>query len=135
LQKEISHLGLEAFIMVLGQFRTGILDPQRRTERSKTPISAYDVIAEGLSGRHADTDGRQPGNPKLAVEAILDVVRREGMMEGRKTLPLRIALGSDAVGVIRAKCEETLKDISLYEDFSKSTDFADASDVPTYWQK
>lgn len=117
---------------MLGQFRTGILDPKRRTGRSANSISAYDTVAEELSNRHAETDGKQPGNPKLAVEAILDVVRREGMMEGRKSLPLRIALGSDAVSVVRGKCEETLNDLARYEDFSKSTDFTDAPAVPSY---
>lgn len=132
LQKETLHLGLETFIIVLGQFRTRILDPKRRTRRSSNSISAYDAISEELSRRHAETDGKQPGNPKLAVEAILDIVRREGMMEGCRTLPLRIALGSDAVNVVRGKCEETLKDLALFEEFSKSTDFSGASEVPSY---
>ena len=135
LQKETAHLNIETYIIVLGQFRTSILDPSRRAARSSTPISAYDPVVNELSRRHVETDGKQPGDSKRAVEAIIDVVRREGKMADHKILPLRIVLGSDAVQVVRAKCEQTLKDVALYEDFAKSTDFDNTSAVPSYWQK
>ena len=120
--------------MVLGQFRTGILSEKRRPARSKFAISDYDDVSESRSRRHIETDGKQPGDPQLAVERIIDVVRREGRLKDAKDLPLRIPLGSDAVQVMRAKCDETLKILNQYEEFAKSTDYSDQSKVPDYYQ-
>lgn len=66
-------------------------------------------------------DGNQPGDPKKAVERIVDVVRSEGMAAGRP-IPDRLPLGSDCLDTIRAKCHETLKLCDDWEDIIKSTD-------------
>ena len=134
LQNETAHLNIEVFLMVLGQFRTEILSEKRRYPRSKNSISDYDSVSESLSQRHIETDGKQPGNPQLAIERIIDVVRREGRMKGAKNLPLRIPLGSDAVQIMRAKCNETLNILTQYEEFARSTDYSDQSEVPSYYQ-
>jgi hypothetical protein len=132
LQKETAHLNIETFSIVLGQFRTDILSPQRRKSRSHAAISDYDSISEELTNRHEQTNGKQPGNPELAVERILDIVRREGMLKGCKTLPVRVALGSDTVWVMREKCKETLKILEEYEGLARSTDYPDSFDIPMY---
>ncbi|KFY81510.1 hypothetical protein V500_11337, partial [Pseudogymnoascus sp. VKM F-4518 (FW-2643)] len=108
LEKETSHLGIETFLMVLGQFRTDILNAARKQNKKDNPIADYDRVSAELRDRHQETTGKQPGDPKLAVERILDVVRREGQLKGFTKLPLRIPLGSDAVQVMQAKCEETM---------------------------
>lgn len=68
--------------------------------------------------------GRQPGDPRKAVERIVDVVRSEGMA-ARKELPVRLPLGGDALAVIRKKCEETLKICEDWEDLISGIDFSD----------
>lgn len=132
LEKETVHLGIETFLMVLGQFRTDILNAARKQNKKDNPIEDYERISAELRHRHQETSGKQPGDPELAVERILDVVRREGPLKNFPRLPLRIPLGSDAVQVMQAKCEETLGILKSLGDIARSTDYPDADDIPTY---
>ena len=68
-------------------------------------------------------DGNQPGDPKLGVERMIDVVKAEGAAEGRP-MPPRLPLGTDAFDIIRSKCLETVKICDEWEAFIKSTDYA-----------
>lgn len=132
LEKETSHLGIETFLMVLGQFRTDILNAARKQNKKDNLIADYDRVSAELRDRHQETTGKQPGDPTLAVERILDIVRREGQLKGFQRLPLRIPLGSDAVQVMQAKCEETMGIIKSLGDVARSTNYPDADDIPTY---
>ena len=132
LQKELSHLNIETCLIVLGQFRTDILTSKNKKSTNKSSLSDYVSISEGLKTRHEQTNGKQRGNPKLAVERIIDIVKREGAMEGVETLPLRLVLGSDAVSVVRTKCKEMLELVEKYEEISISTDYEGAAEVPVY---
>lgn len=105
---------------------------KNRKITNKSSLSDYLSISEGLTNRHEQTNGKQSGDPKLAVERIIDVVKREGAMEGKKILPLRLVLGSDAVSVVRTKCKEMLELLEEYEQFSTSTDYEGISGVPVY---
>jgi hypothetical protein len=121
-------------LIVLGQFRTDILTAEKRKKTdSSGGISDYDQVSEVMASRQQETDGRQPGDPELAVERILDMVKRQGTMEGKTKLPLRMALGSDAVNVMRTKCLETLRILEEYESFSGSTDFPNNAEIPEYY--
>ena len=53
-------------------------------------------------------------------------------MEGTKSLPLRLVLGSDAVSVVLTKCKEMLELVEEYEELSRSTDYEGAEGVPKY---
>jgi len=134
LEQETAPFNIFTHLIVLGQFRTPILDPTRPRKTPPKVIADYQKITDELTERHASTHGKQPGNPSQAVEKIIDIVWRKGAFSSDNTLPLRIALGSDAVDVMRAKCERTLAGVAEHEIFSKSTDFPEAGDVPSYWQ-
>ena len=67
--------------------------------------------------------GKQPGDPKRAVEIILDLVRGEGVAEG-KTVPQGFALGSDCFGIIESSCKETLQVLGEWKEVITSTDFS-----------
>jgi hypothetical protein len=70
-------------------------------------------------------NGAQPGEPEKGVKLMVDVIRGEGVAEGKKT-PHRMAVGSDAVAISRLVAEERLKGLEEWGDLGKSTDF----DVP-----
>lgn len=72
----------------------------------------------------ASEDQAQPGDPAKLVKIILDLVRREGVAEGRE-IPLRLPLGADVYGDIKAKCEKTLKLLAEWESTIRSTDYED----------
>lgn len=66
-------------------------------------------------------NGNQPGDTVKGVQRIVDVVKGENGATG-KPWPSSLPLGSDAVSVIREKCEKTLRDLEAWETFAKSTD-------------
>lgn len=133
LQKELSPFGINTLLVVLGQFRTNILSSDRRKLQRPVPhIDQYDDAIETISARQARTNGNQPGDPSLAVESILDAVRREGKLANEDNLPFRIVLGSDALEIVRNKCAGMLNDLERYERLARGTDIAGAGTVPDY---
>lgn len=133
LSREILPLGIRTHLIVLGQFRTSILNPSRLQSSTSTTVKDYEAIRGEVSTRHTSTNERQIGDPALAVERIIDLVEQKGVFAELDKLPLRVLLGSDAVEVVRTKCLETLAIVSDMEAVSQSTDFPDAESVPSYW--
>ncbi|KAH7371115.1 hypothetical protein BKA66DRAFT_190330 [Pyrenochaeta sp. MPI-SDFR-AT-0127] len=136
LAKETAHLGIRTHILVLGQFRTSILDDKKKGGiLNPTSISDYDCIKAEMSDRHKETHGRQPGDPERAVQKILDIARLENLSEDEMTnLPLRIPLGADALQVMRLKCTQTLQHLEKWERFAASTDYSEECSVPSYFR-
>ena len=66
-------------------------------------------------------NGKQPGDVDRCAKAIVDVLTREGLSKG-KEIPMRLALGSDCLATVRAKCESTLK---LVEEWEEVTAYVD----------
>ncbi|KAJ5668453.1 uncharacterized protein N7477_007023 [Penicillium maclennaniae] len=124
LQKEVKSFGVEVYIVVLGQFRTGILDSSKRkvADAVHSPPE-YTAILDRHQSRLEKTNGKQPGDPVQAVERIFDVVRHEGYMAGKKSMPLRIVLGSDAMDIVRGQCQGMLNDLQEERYLGESTDF------------
>ena len=67
-------------------------------------------------------NNKQPGDPRKLVQVILDVVRAEGVAEGR-TAPLGLPLGSDCFAVVKETLARTANVLTEWEDVIKSTDF------------
>ena len=67
-------------------------------------------------------NGKQPGDPKKLVQVILDVVRGEGVAQGRE-LPLGLPLGSDCYSAINDTLARTASVLNQWEDVIKGTDF------------
>jgi len=85
-------------------------------------IEEYQEVEKGVKDYFAATDGSQPGDPKLAVEVMIDVVKSEGSAEG-KEMPHRLPLGADALAVVQNKCSETLEVCKKWESVIVSTGF------------
>jgi len=94
-------------------------------DRSKE-YKQYDDIIELVSRRHSSTNNKQPGDPVIAVERIIDAVLHEGFYGNVKQIPLRIVLGSDAVAIIRSKCEAMIRELYQFEALAATTNFPDA---------
>lgn len=136
LAKETQHFGVGIHILVLGQFRTNILDAHKKKSELDPDRGqeCYADIKAEMAQRHAVTTGAQPGDPVAGAEKIVDLAKKGGHVLGGSSasLPLRIPIGSDAVKIMRSKCEDTLASLSTWEGFAKSTDFKDTPDVPSY---
>jgi NAD(P)-dependent dehydrogenase (short-subunit alcohol dehydrogenase family) len=110
---EVAPFGIRVLIVEPGPFRTEFLG---RSLEFATPIPDYQEGAAGaLRQRFGSGHGTQPGDPELAVEAIIATVRAE-------SAPLRLPLGRQAVERIRAKLTRQLADLEAVADLAISTD-------------
>ncbi|KAI0470466.1 hypothetical protein GGR56DRAFT_668205 [Xylariaceae sp. FL0804] len=65
--------------------------------------------------------GNEPGDMDIAVDRMIELVKGTGMAAGR-TVPLRVPLGSDGWGKVKAKCEDTLQICEDWHEVASSID-------------
>ncbi|KAL7619924.1 hypothetical protein AAE478_010471 [Parahypoxylon ruwenzoriense] len=121
LSKELAILtpGIKVLIIEPGYFGT-------RAFRNVNfaPLRNANDYSQFHAGGRAHVAGvidNEPGDPEKAVDRMIELVNGTGMAAG-KTVPVRVPLGSDGWGRIKAKCEETLKICEEWEDVARSTD-------------
>jgi hypothetical protein len=120
LKQETAHLGIKNLIFELGYFRTKVMHPDNVKTRAN-PIADYDELRNGVAHLIKTIDGNQPGDPKKAVEIMVDVVRGEGVAVG-KSIPDRLPLGPDCLNTMRKKAVGNLATCNEWEDVIRSTD-------------
>ncbi|MEM8837011.1 MAG: oxidoreductase [Pseudomonadota bacterium] len=119
LAQEVAGFGIKTTILTLGIFRTkfaaGSLSftKAEMAEYAETPAGKFRSFISGL-------DGKQPNDPAKAAEAILKIVESEEP-------PLHLALGADAVGVIRRKLDQVRGDVDQWEEVSTSTVYSQSA--------
>ena len=84
-------------------------------------ITDYADFSKTLIKAFGEADQKQPGDPGKLVDVVVDLVKGEGIAEGRE-LPLRLPLGSDCYGLVKGKCEEMLGVLEQWKEVIKSTD-------------
>lgn len=136
LARETMHLNIRIHVLVLGQFRTNILSSMRKagTLEPTTAFADYDSIKTEMAVRHKETHGKQPGDPHLAAEKVVDIGRIENLSEAEQQglASLYIPLGTDAIQVMQTKCEQTLQYLKVWGNFAASTDHEGVEAVPSY---
>ena len=111
---EVAPLGIRVTLVEPGPFRT---DFAGRSAAHGEPIEDYALILDPARERFLAQDGRQPGDPVRAAQAVVDLV---GMDEP----PLRLPLGAAAFDRIRAQLATRLADLDAVEPLGRDTDFA-----------
>lgn len=114
LSKEVGPLGVRVVIVEPGGFRTDFAG--RSLTQSAEPIGDYADTAGLRRKENATIDGRQPGDPVRAAQAILQVVASDDP-------PLRLLLGSDALRRAEGELVGQRADIDAWVDVTRSTDF------------
>ncbi|GAB2739744.1 oxidoreductase [Kitasatospora kifunensis] len=108
---EVAPLGINVLIVEPGAFRTEFAGPSLQ---SANVIEDYEptvgAVRAALSGSH----GQQPGDPAKAAAALLATLELP-------ELPLRLALGEDAVTAIRGKLAAVGADLDATAELSLST--------------
>ncbi|CAI6336687.1 unnamed protein product [Periconia digitata] len=122
LKQETAHLGIKSVLFELGFFRTKIMHPENVRTFRAPGIADYEHIRNMVGQFVEGMNGHQPGDPKKAVEVILDFVRAEGVAEG-KMLPDRFPIGTDCLATLRKKCADTLVVCNEWEHVIRSTDW------------
>ncbi|MFN0125571.1 MAG: oxidoreductase [Verrucomicrobiales bacterium] len=114
LRLELAPLGIRVTIVEPGPFRTDFISRSLESARERLPD--YDTTSGAFRRLVESMNGRQPGDPARAAEAILALVNSESP-------PLRLALGRYAIKKTRDKAAALLRDAEASERIAGNLDF------------
>lgn len=117
LSKEVESLGIKVTIVEPGAFRTDFNG--RSLAAPEQLIDDYAPITTPFLQWLQEMDGKQPGDPDKAAQAMIKVVESDNP-------PLRLALGADAVGAIEAKLESVKTELDAWRQVSLDTAYEGA---------
>lgn len=117
LAAELKPLGIKVMIVQPGPFRTGFIG--RSLERADDHIADYDRTSGKFLRFLESMEGRQPGDPDKAAEAIIAAVESDAP-------PLRLVLGKYANDKARRKFADAKKERAAWEHIGLPTQFTDA---------
>jgi NAD(P)-dependent dehydrogenase (short-subunit alcohol dehydrogenase family) len=113
LQAEVAPFGIDVMILEPGAFRTGILAGAFHWSEENP---AYEQTAGKSRQLMTDLDGVQEGDPARAANALLEALDSD-------PVPLRLALGGDAVDMIRDAANKINTDLDAWEPVSRRTSY------------
>lgn len=120
LAAELAEFNIKVLLVAPGAFRTEKIYAQKYSVSN--PISDYDEYRKRIEAKWATSGGTEKGDPDRAMEVLADVVRGEGVAEG-KPWPGLLVLGEDADADVRAKFKKTLEVLDAWKDVAFSTSF------------
>jgi NAD(P)-dependent dehydrogenase (short-subunit alcohol dehydrogenase family) len=113
LAAEVKPLGVRVTIVQPGPFRTDFI--ARSLERAGGTIPAYESTSGKFQRFLATMDGKQPGDPARAAEAIIAAVTAEHP-------PLRLVLGKYAIDKTRRKFVTATRELDAWADVGLATE-------------
>jgi NAD(P)-dependent dehydrogenase (short-subunit alcohol dehydrogenase family) len=121
LRDEVKPLGVRLTIVEPGAFRTEFagaanMRPARR-------LDVYRPVIDPLEAYLYGGDGKQPGNPAKAAEAMIAVVESDDP-------PLRLLLGADAIGLLEQKQAAFSAEHARWREIGEATAFEGAGAGP-----
>src|SRR5712671_2195052 len=113
LSKEVGPLGIKVTIVEPGGFRTDFAGSSTELREGRRE---YDATVGATVRFQRNYDGKQPGDPIKAAEALLHIA-------SLPEPPLRLLLGSDAYKAAEKHAVQTLASDREWKDFSIPTDY------------
>ena len=114
LAAEVRPLGLKVMIVQPGPFRTEFIS--RSLERASAAIPDYDPSSGKFRCFLETMNGRQPGDPAKAADAIISAVESDNP-------PLRLVLGKYAIDKTRRKLGSAARELDAGSAAGAATDF------------
>ena len=114
LAKEVRPLGIYVTAVEPGMFRTDWAG--RSMVRSERRISDYDAIFDPIRAARQARNGKQPGDPAKAGEAIVKLLNAPEP-------PLHLLLGSDAFDYVQKDLDALRSEFASWESLTRSTNF------------
>jgi NAD(P)-dependent dehydrogenase (short-subunit alcohol dehydrogenase family) len=108
---ELAPFGIKVLIVEPGAFRT---DFGAEALRHMPLMDAYREVVGGIRNAMQAMHNSQPGDPDKAARAVAQALEAE-------TTPLRLQLGADAIGAVRAHGEKLLADLANWEAVGLAT--------------
>jgi NAD(P)-dependent dehydrogenase (short-subunit alcohol dehydrogenase family) len=118
---ETAPLGIRVTIIEPGGFRTDWAG--RSMRESSVRIADYEETAGTRRRETKARNGRQPGDPRRAAEAIIEAV-------AAKEPPLHLVLGRPALDVARKKVGSLSAEFDRWETLTVSADYPDSLAEP-----
>lgn len=118
LAQEVKPLGIKVTIIEPGAFRTDFSG--RSIVTPEHAIADYAETSGKLIQWNQEIDGKQPGDPAKAAEAMIQVVESDNP-------PLRLALGEDSVNGITQKLDSMKAELEAWKEVSLKTAFEGAT--------
>ena len=113
MRAEMAPFGVHVTALCPGSFRTDWAGRSMvRTERS---VGDYDTLFDPIRTARHEKDGKQLGDPAKLATAVLQLI-------GSDTPPPQLLLGSDALQLVRARLSRLEKEITDWEELTRSTD-------------
>ncbi|WP_434212185.1 oxidoreductase [[Pseudomonas] boreopolis] len=113
LAKEVAGFGIHVTAVAPGSFRTDWAG--RSMVRSERAIDDYDALFDPIRATREARNGRQPGDPDKAAQALLELIEHPAP-------PVHLLLGSDALDLVSRKLEAMRAEIAQWEALTRSTD-------------
>ena len=114
LAAELKPMGIHVVLVEPGAFRTAI--GVNGLLKGDSSIPDYAAVTGGTMGWLEGMIGKQPGDPKKAAQAMLDIADNPAP-------PLRLLLGNDALQMVRQKLDSLQTNIAAMEHVTTSTDY------------
>ena len=118
LAAEMAPLGVHVTIVEPGPFRTDFLG--RSGQQSKAQIADYAETAGKTREYFSTMDGKQPGDPQRAIEAIVAAVNAP-------VPPKHLLLGKIALQRFRTKLDQWKEELHTWEATTNGADFPSGS--------
>ena len=115
LAAEVKPLGITVTIVEPGPFRTKFLG--KAGGEAQRSIPEYDQTSGKMRAYYTEQDGKQPGDPQKAVEAIVKAVEAEHP-------PLHLLLGASTIPRVKAKIEALQNDLAAWESTTLGADYS-----------
>jgi short-subunit dehydrogenase len=116
LSHEVALLGIKVLLVEPGPFRTDWAG--RSADEAKAVIADYEATAGARQKLIRGYNGKQPGDPKRAVAAIVQAVEAAQP-------PLRLLLGKAALSAAEKKLAVMKTDFDAWRDVTIAADFPD----------